>query len=230
MSREGERALVFQISPSAGGKSSREQSAGEESNAEMALYEYVFVGGRILRTPLFPPLTDMTSLSGMGMQIADDTISVFFIDNDNPGDKPYTFPGSVVRLTPGTYKYFAEEVIIGGKTYGGIYTNDVDGKVYAPELRAVFEVEAASNRRPFEGNDMSKIDFLTNFRVSPAYQYDVFLEHPNFVTNRATVAQKIGVYSKRDGRFPTVLTYDTHGTEHKGFRQDEREARAGGGR
>ena len=69
---------------------------------------------------------------------------------------------------------------------------------------------------------------LPSFTVTPAYQYDIFLEHPAGVTNLATVAQKIGEY-ERDCVTHTMLTYDTHGTEHKGFRRDERAAVRGEG-
>ena len=86
-------------------------------------------------------------------------------------------------------------------------------------MRAVIEVDAASSQRPDIGNER---DFVSGFRVTPAYQYDIFIEHPETVTNRATVAQKTGTY-KRNGAGYTILTYDTHGTDHKGFRRDERE-------
>ncbi len=105
----------------------------------------------------------------------------------------------------------------------------INGKLYAPEMRAVFEVEAASDRRG-SAIDASQMDFLTKFRVMPAYQYDVFLEHPRGSEPKlATVAQKIGEWDRNGGK-SSLLTYDTHGTEHKGFRQDEREAQRKNGR
>ena len=65
---------------------------------------------------------------------------------------------------------------------------------------------------------------LIVFRVTPAYQYDVFLEHPLGTEPKpATVAQRIGEYSPKDNEsWFSVLPYDTRGTEHKGFRYDER--------
>jgi len=156
----------------------------------------------------------------MGMQIADINVTMFFIGNGEVNDavfssRGYTFSKSA-RMSVDTYKYFAEPQWIGGIEYPG--TNVVNGKIKAPELRAVIEVETTSNNR----STSSSCDFLTNFRVTSAYQYDVFLEHPSLVTNRATVAQKIGAYD-RFGLTYTMLTYDTHGTENKGFRKDERE-------
>ncbi len=225
LSREGERALVFEISP----------KGGESNNADMTVYEYCYTGTSVMSTPLIR-WVNRPSLCNMGIQIADDKVSMFYIGNGSlndaaPSSRGYTFSDST-QLTPLTYKYFAEEVVIGGKTYGGVFTND-DGEVKAPELRAVFEVQAASDKRNGKESAFdvkSNLDFLTDFRVTPAYQYDVFIEHPLGTEPKlATVAQKIGEYD-RDGILYTVLTYDTHGTEHKGFRQDEKEARAGGGR
>ena len=236
LSSRGERSLVFQVSPMASGSNT--------NNAEITLWEYEHTGAAVtsrllIRWPNCP------SLCPVGIQIAGDRASLFYIGNasknaNNEDDgkltlssRGYTF--SATRQLPADiYKYFSDEVTIGSKTYGGLWTNNVTGKVEAPELRAVFEIEAASDsRKPGAPIDASNEDFLTDFRVTPAYQYDVFLEHPACVTNRATVAQKIGKYSRLDrgtvGGY-TMLTYDTHGTEHKGFRQDEREQARSGGR
>ncbi len=224
LSVEGERALVFQITPMAGNI--------KGNNAEMALYEYVYMGGSVVSTNLIR-MVNCPSVCYMGMQVASNKITIFYIGNEavnvDTSDKSrgYTFAPEAPALSADTYSYFAEEVAVGGKMYGGIYTNDY-GQVNAPELRAVFEFEAASDKRNGDGTlDNSNIDYLTNFRVTPAYQYDIFIEHPDTVTNRATVAQRIGQYD-RFGLKYTVLTYDTHGTEHKGFRRDEREAERGG--
>ena len=222
LSQEGERALVFQISPRDGDI--------HGNNAEMYFYEYVFRGGVIEKT-LFHREENTPSLCNMGLQLAHDKVTLFYISNaaqndvDNPFLLGYTFL-KTVQLTKETYKYFAGECLLGGVTYGGVYTNDY-GMVQAPELRAVFEVEAASDKRS-SGTppDSSNEDFLTRFRVTPAYQYDVLLEHPASVLTRATVAQKIGEYD-REGFNITMLTYDTHGTENKGFRKDEKLAREG---
>ena len=226
LSQEGERALVFEIRPMAGANTSG-------INAEMSFSEFVYSGGTIMTTRLL--CVDAPSLCNMGLQLAGNKACVFYIGNEQQNDehvsltsRGYTFSESV-DLSPATYRYFAEAQVVGGREYGGIFTNAY-GMVRAPELRAVFEVEAASDSRG-EGVtlDVSNSDFLTQFRVTPAYQYDIYLEHPAAVTNRATVAQKIGQYA-RTGRDYTMLTYDTHGTEHKGFRRDEREQERGGGR
>lgn len=227
LSQNGERALVFQIRPIAGAN-----AAG--NNAEMTLSELVYQEGTVTETRLLG-LNNVPSLCNMGLQLAGNKACVFYIGNEQRNDegvsltsRSYTFSESA-EMTPETYRYFAEERMVGGKEYGGIFTN-VYGRVLAPELRAVFEVEAASDMRG-EGAvlDASNSDFLTRFRVTPAYQYDIYLEHPAAVTNRATVAQKIGPYD-RAGRKYTMLTYDTHGTEHKGFRRDEREQARKNGR
>jgi hypothetical protein len=88
----------------------------------------------------------------------------------------------------------------------------------------VFEVAATSNER--NGTELGDCNFLSDFRVEPAYQYDIFLEHPASVVNLATVVQKIG-RTERGVKNYTMLTYDTHGTENKGFRKDEKLAREG---
>ena len=228
LSQEGERALVFQIRPMAGAN-----KAG--NNAEMTVAEFVYRGGTVTATQLLC-LSNAPSLCNMGLQLAGNKVCVFYVGNEKQNDeglvnltsRGYTFSESV-EMTLDTYRYFTEELTVGGKEYGGIFTNAY-GRVQAPELRAVFEVEATSDMRG-EGVtlDASNSDFLTRFRVTPAYQYDVYLEHPAAVTNRATVAQKIGKYS-RGARAYTMLTYDTHGTEHRGFRRDEREQARKNGR
>ena len=206
LSQEGERALVFEIVPTSG-----------VENASMSLYEYVYEGGhsRVIKHITEP---NCPSKCYMGIQLAQDVASFFYIKKDkyndvlyNPSSFGYTFSSNVLRLDKNTYDYFA----------AGIYTNAVDHKVHAPELRAVFEVDARSSKRSATLND-SDMDALTGFRVTPAYQYDVYIEHPNSITNRATVAQKFGTF--RDGNNGyAVLTYDTHGTDHKGFRKDEKD-------
>ena len=229
LSKTGERAIVFEITPKGGG--------GTTNNADMTVYEYWHAGGSVHRKSLFPSYWEnRPSLCNMGVQLADDKVSMFYIGNEDTNktndktasdeakgsSRGYTFSGTA-QLTLETYRYFSEEVVIDGKRYGGVYTNAMDGKLYAPELRAVFEVEAASDSREVTSHPAAyNLDFLTDFKVTPAYQYDVFLEHPVGVTNLATVAQKIGKYA-RGGANYTILTYDTHGTEHKGFRRDERE-------
>lgn len=214
LSKEGEKALVFQITPKAGGNNF--------NNAEIEYLEYEYTAGSL---KVFPRncWSNSPSLCNMGLQLAGDKASLFYISNRQLNEnlslssQGYTFFDSV-DITPRFYKYFSHQVSIDGITYGGIKTNDL-GKVEAPELRAVFEVEAAS-----EKYSDSNVDYITGFRVTPAYQYDVFIEHPVNVTNLATVAQKIGEY-ERGGLTCTVITYDTHGTVNKGFRKDEKVAR-----
>lgn len=220
LSQKNERALVFEISPS------QLDNNNNTNNAEMVCYEWVHNGVAIKKDERIR-WQNRPSRGYMGLQVADDKISIFYIGNATVNTIPdgggYSFSPSV-SLTPDTYNYFSRPVEIGGITYPGVITN-LEGKVQAPELRAVFEVEAVANDRK---GGVHNVDFLTNFKVTPAYQYDVFLEHPAFVTNRATVAQKIGTYNRSSGQYFTVLTYDTHGTDHKGFRQDEREYRSNG--
>ena len=207
LSQEDERAVVFETSLMTG------------DNSALSLYEYVYKAG-IIHTNLLLRQEKCQARYGMGFQISDNKITMFYVYNAGG----YFF-SPTVDLSPQTYAYFAQEQTIGTgvgrKTYGGVVTNEY-GKIKAPELRAVFEVEASSSLRPSATRD-SDVDFLSNFKVTPAYQYDIYLEHPTLVTNRATVAQIFGMYN-RDVPGYTVLTYDTHGTENKGFRKDEREA------
>ena len=228
LSKDGERALVFEICPNAGGKNKSNES-GEDGNARMTLREYVCYGGTIDDSKILLSLNSTPTMCPMGVQIADNKVTLCYMDNKADGkgnNKPYTM-SATTNMTLNTYKYFSEPVLIGSKWYDGV--TNIEGRVHAPELRAVFEIEARSDLRTENSSPKSgQLDFLTNFRVTPAYQYDVFIEHPAGVTNLATVAQKLGLFSERDMIYPAVLTYDTHGTEHKGFRRDERLARKGG--
>ena len=157
-------------------------------------------------------------LAYMGIQLAGNKVSLFYINKAGESSQSsqlsrgYVF-SDIAQLTEPTYNYFAEGCV-----------TDADGRItQAPDLRAVFEVVAVSDARP-EASDKSEKDFLTGFMVTPAYQYDVFLEHPAAKTNLATVAQRILIgKSARGVNKYSVRTYDTHGTDHKGFRQDERE-------
>ena len=208
LSRNGERALVFQITPRTG-------TAADDSGAELSLSEYVYSNGHTNITPiLFWP--DRPAKGYKGFQISGRVVCLFDISQspvtDNLGN---TYAFSITNmLEKGTYDYFEK---------GSVYSEDGKTILSAPELRAVFEVEAASNKRPV--NDSKGGDILTNFRVTPAYQYDVLIEHPlGEEPQLATVAQRIGEYNDdSSAAWYTILTYDTHGTENKGFRKDERD-------
>jgi len=220
LSREKERALVFQINPRAG---------TSDGNADMSVNELWYEGGAVRSTNLITVL-NCPSLCNMGLQLADDNVSLFYIGNAKTGEdksklssKGYNFIGTA-KMSEDTYNYFSKPVQFPGDPYTYPGVEKVDGKVKAPELRAVFEVLATADSRPLTEPSASNanVNFLTEFRVTPAYQYDIFLEYPENVTNLATVAQKIGKY-KRFGVNYTMLTYDTHGTENKGFHKDERD-------
>lgn len=211
LSMNNERALVLEIQP----RRARSEDGKDISSTIMTLSEYRF--GDNPKVLLSERFSD--ALCYMGMQIAQKMITVFYIDKRGGGDprlRPYTFlEDRSVEMSQDTYEYFAE----------GMFTNQI-GQIKAPDLRAVLEVEACSDLRdgsPVTGNDY---EHFTDFRVTPAYQYDVFLNHPSSVTNRATVAQRIitGSYNAF-GTANAILTYDTHGTENKGFRKDEKYAR-----
>lgn len=222
LSQDGERALVFEIQPF------RPDSTASGNNvvARKTVFEYVHTNGTVVSRCLAPPWIEQHYQAPFGVQISGDKIFIFYIDlgSDNAEVADPTWSGynfypqhpKYVQMDPKTREYFAEERQIGRKWYSGMFTNRF-GKIEAPELRVVFEVEAAAFERT-----VSDVDFLTDFRVTPAYQYDVLLEHPASVTNLATIAQIVGEYSDA-GLKHTVLTYDTHGTENKGFRKDERE-------
>ena len=215
---ENECALVFEVRPDQDAL-----SVEKESLTTIRLSEYVCLGGMTNIYPLICWTGKMPTLvCYMGMQLAGDRATVFYITKgagaDSPFDHAYNFYSEAVQIKK-SLNYFAEGC-----------EKDGDGRiVMAPDLRAVFEVEGLSDKRPDEVS--SGRDFLTDFRVTPAYQYDIFIEHPSNVTNLATVAQKVlvekGARASQDRN--AVRTYDTHGTEHKGFRRDERLARQKGG-
>ena len=152
----------------------------------------------------------------VGMQIAGNMVTVFHNSKDDDNvdllSRGYVF-SPTCQMSNETYLWFENGC-----------ERDSEGEIIrSPELRAVFEIDADSDKRPDENS--SDFDFLTRFRVSPAYQYDVFIEHPSTVTNRATVAQKVflSIGEHRDSIINAVRTYDTHGTENKGFRKDEKD-------
>ena len=146
-----------------------------------------------------------------GIQLAHDKASVFYIENkasdadaDDPFLRGYTF-SSVATMSESTYKYFSD----------GSERNDEGKIISAPDMRVVFEVMLERGGENVE---------LQHFKVTPGYQYEVSLEHPKGVINRATVAQRMGQYARGKVTLYSIMTYDTHGTENKGFRKDEREA------
>lgn len=210
---EGERAIVFQIRQGVG--------ANADITGEMSLSEYVCIGGQsmMVTNNIFWSNKIPAVLCYMGVQLAGSKVSLFYINKAGESSassqlsRGYVF-SDIAQLTPGTYSYFAD---------GSIF--DADGRItQAPDLRAVFEIVSTSDVRPEA--DKSEKDFLTWFRVTPAYQYDVFLEHPVAKTNLATVAQRILIgTSARGSNKYSVRTYDTHGTENRGFRKDEKHAR-----
>lgn len=210
LSRAGERALVFEIVPMAG-------EEAKKNNAEMRFLEYVGKGGGDVEIIPRLILPNSPSLARVGIQIAQDKVSLFYVGNANENDKNVSlsskayFISQTVQMTPESYEYFAKEVKLDGE------------KLCAPDLRAVFEIEAASDKRKpgavIDSN--ANENSLTEFRVTPAYQFDIYVEHPEDNMELATVAQKIGEW-QRSATDYTILTYDTHGTENKGFRKDEK--------
>ena len=229
LSMKGERAIVLEIRPTFNG-------VGEDY-ADIRVYEYECLNdsGFIKPTELEPlHISDWPRNVNIGIQLAEDNVSLFYIENDGNNDDlirmsshGYVFSDSA-KMTAQTYGYFVQKQTFRGVEYPGVET--VDGKVHAPDLRAVLEYEAFSPTRQnqSEVERRPNVDSLTKFRVTPAYQYNVYVEHPILVTNCATIAQKVGKYRKTTGRAAgldySIVTYDTHGTENKGFRKDEREA------
>ena len=197
---KGERALVFESTPVAG------------DGVAKRLYEYHCIDDGLIQPRVLANQVEGQTLYSMGLQLAGDKILMFSVGNK--GTKTTYLPlfSEVASMSPETYAYFAEGSDV-----------DNEGKIVkAPELRAVFEVEATSNLREAVPLAATEYDFLSDFKVTRAYQFDVFLEHPHSVTNHATVGQKTGTYTRASPNY-TVITYDTHGTENKGFRKDERE-------
>lgn len=163
----------------------------------------------------------------VGIQLAHDKASLFYVRSDASASmalintdlklRGFIF-SNVATLSSTVHDYFSEN----SKT-------DSEGKiVQAPEMRTIFEFETNPQ------NDRQENPIVTKFKVTPGYQYDISLVHPEGVTNLATVAQRMGKYTYNstsgsqattaNNSLFTVLTYDTHGTDNKGFRKDEREA------
>jgi len=156
----------------------------------------------------------VTGSDHMGIQLAHDKVALFSISNKYTADthenvilRGFKF-SNVETLSDFTYKYYFS----GSKL-------DEEGKIVkSPDLRAVFQIDADANERKNEKR------VLQNFKVIPGYQYDVSLVYPKGTTNLATVAQRMGEIQYGQDLVYSVFTYDTHGTENKGFRKDEREA------
>lgn len=166
----------------------------------------------------------------LGMQIAHDGISFFILDTYGTQKKfentAYQF--SSVKFVGSDFDYFSRWYNGRGECVKTYEDRDAEAGESAPELRAVFEVISVAKSTVA----------ISDFRVTPAYQYDISLIRPelmyrdksgvmcyDYVTNLATVAQKSG---RKRNQFQeelsyTMLTYDTHGTENNGWRKDERE-------
>ena len=231
LSREGERAIVLEFRPMG--------RVSEEANAVIALYEYVCIdGSNIIKVALDEWSDEIYAINMyVGVQIAGDRIVVFQSQKvAGATDKMlrgWRFSPRILQLTSDTYHYFED----------GCLRDAENEIVMSPDLRAVFEIEANADSRPSEDSQMNGgqgeeggleysnyNNFITDFRVTPAYQFDVFLEHPVANTNLATVAQRVILKESQGGHNAdeyAVRTYDTHGTENKGFRKDEKLAREG---
>lgn len=204
----GESALVLKLTKGEAG-----------SHAYLVLYEYVYGKAPVLLASL-----GISNISfEMGVQLSGKKVALFWYDGSSQTggtQVPIGIKQGDRELSDATYLYFRGNDI------------DADGRVRrAPDLRAVFEIVALASVRtgtgvvlPTQGEIISSSeDFIEKFAVEPAYQYDVFLKCPNVVYSqpfgvRATVAQLL--YSTN--KVPPIITYDTHGTEHRGFRYDER--------
>jgi len=233
LSMAGEMALVLEIRPLSG-------ACESTNNAEMLVYEYECLsdGGETRSTELTSlHMYDCQSLCNAGIQLADDKISIFYIDSNgltrdgnDHSQHGYIFSGCT-NISKKIFKYFADKQELKGVTYPG--TNKVDGVLKAPDIRAVIEVQATSEtrRKSDEIAKLNNTDSVTGFKVTPAYQYDVELKcnwrgEIASTTERATVAQKTGrfknVWDASQGENYSIITYDAHGTANKGFRTDER--------
>lgn len=195
-----EMALVFESSPVKG-----------SPNRGMKFKEYRCVGGNVTEETLLEFPNCPTEHRTMGIQIAGKKVSIFYADDFL--EKGYMF-SRTCDMHDDMYKYFER-----GATR-------IDKKIIsAPELRAVFEVEAYSAVRGSVGpgspdDDAGRTDYVTNFRVTPAYQWDVSLG-VNGITNLATVAQKVLLddlpVDPTESGNNRIVTYDTHGTGSKGY-------------
>ena len=207
-----EKALVLRI------EKNRNYTAGQKAvEGYLKLYECVYGAKPVLLASYETPGLNYE----MGLQIAGKKVSLFwFAGND------LKYPASIKRgdreLSDETYLYFRGHDI------------DNNGRIRSsPDLRVVFEMIAASTKRTGEnttatsGTNFGSEDFIESFKVAPAYQYDIFLKCPNVIYSldvgvRATVAQLMPKDDDSIG-YP-IITYDTHGTDNRGFRKDEREA------
>lgn len=249
LSREGERAIVLEFRPMG--------AVSDAANAVIRLYECVYLASPSITdkednledkednldwTLLDEWSNEIYAINMyVGVQIAGDRVVVFqsqkVAGSTDKMLRGWRFSPKIAKLSSDTYRYFEKGCV-----------KDVEGEIVeSPDLRAVLEIEANADSRPTEdsqvnveqgsegGLKFSNINnFLTDFRVTPAYQFDVFLEHPISYTNLATVAQRVILKDSQGGGHKlaeyTVRTYDTHGTENKGFRKDEKLARENKGR
>ena len=147
----------------------------------------------------------LSSNGPKGIQLAGHYLSIFGATAEN-----YIFSNEIGYLDEDVYRAFTENASIASSDQG--------------DLKMVVQVESRG--------EVSSCTGISKIEVTPAYKFDVYLEYP-IDPNRAfeewgpslklaTVAQPCT--PDRANANPVVITYDTHGTENKGFRKDEREA------
>lgn len=151
----------------------------------------------------------LSSNGPKGIQLAGRYLSIYGATAGN-----YIFSNNIGYLDEDVYKAF---------------TDNADGVMFDNgDLKMVVEEEC---RNSVSSADLSYTE-INSIMVSPAYKFDIYVEYPVDPLRKfgawssdwklATVAQPC--MPDRANANPIVITYDTHGTENKGFRKDEREA------
>jgi len=176
----------------------------------MTLYQYK--QGVPDPTPIMSLMSPNTCW--MGLQVAGRNVYLFYIQNDISDcgcvlSERWEMPDGQDSV----YRSLTEN-------------NSEDG--LSDLLRVVIECEAKGQT---SGSDMNSIQY---FKVTPAYQYDVYVKSPEWNEyEKATVIQKHGVFDFKDcypagsGNFKQVKyslgfemrSYDTHGTAWKGYKR-----------
>lgn len=150
--------------------------------------------------------------NALGIQLSGQKATLFY--THSPGKfNVYSFASSVGELSNQFYDYFT----------AGTITNR-SGVVITPDLSMVLETTCVSRQ---DGSMLfGEANKFTKLEVWPAYEYEISVEHPHDEIKLATVVhldmKARGTTGASDYR--TAITYDTHGTDNKGWRRDEREA------
>lgn len=212
--QEGEKAIVLEVLTygASGG-------SGFATNNVMLLQAYENMNGVVQPYAVTNHLErveirNAPQSQSLGIQLANKSASLFYSYSDAVGSTIYVFSPAVGEFSNGFYSYFT----------AGTTTNS-NGEVKTPDLSMVLDVSTSCAARKNGDALLGDANKFTRMEVWPAYEYSINVEYPKWNTNLATVVHlDMKERGGGDDDYRAAITYDTHGTENRGFRKDEREA------